>query len=256
MTALFRNKIKKGLPGPVLGPLRKFRFLLRKISSFGRGHYCPVCHSHVRKWRPVTYGAAANLQCPVCFSLERHRLDWLFLSQRTNLLDTTPKRFFHVAPESFIIPNFRKVDSIQYITGDLKRYSAMIQLDLTAIPFRAGFFDTIYCSHVLEHIQDDRKALAELFRISKPGGWAVLQVPITVEKTLEDPTILDPAERERVFGQHDHVRRCGLDYVDRMRAVGFNSKIFPAGEIITAQDSSCLGIQLARMVIYCEKACE
>jgi len=167
-----------------------------------------------------------------------------------------PKQFLHIAPEPFFIRKFQKIEKIKYITGDLESILAMIRLDLTTIPFGADSFDAIYCSHVLEHIQDDKKALGELFRILKPGGWAVLQVPITAEKTYEDATILDPKERERFFGQYDHVRKCGLDYVDRMRAVGFNSKIFHADDLITEKESFYMGVQLNRVVIFCEKADE
>lgn len=247
-----QSKIRQRFPRIALS-LRNSKFLWRRIAAFGRDYYCPVCRSHIRNWRFAPYGTTANLQCPVCFSLERHRLDWLFLSKHTDLLETRLRRFLHIAPESCLASKFQEIDHLHYFTGDLSALSAMLWFDLTAIPFQSCSFAAIYCSHVLEHIQDDRQALAELFRLLKPGGWAVLQVPITVEKTFEDPTVIDPVERERFFGQRDHVRRCGPDYVDRMRDAGFKAIMHSAREFITELDASYLGIQLSRFVIYCEK---
>jgi SAM-dependent methyltransferase len=91
------------------------------------------------------------------------------------------------------------------------------------LPFRDGAFDALLCHHVLEHVPDDRAAMRELRRVLRPGGWAILQSPIRsrLEATLEDPAVTDPRERERLFGQRDHLRQYGRDYADRLRAAGF-----------------------------------
>lgn len=103
---------------------------------------------------------------------------------------------------------------------------AMVQVDITGIPFEEDSFDVIICNHVLEHIEQDRKAMQELFRVLKPGGWAMLQVPLDGRiVTYEDHTIVQPEERERFFGQHDHVRRYGLDYKEKLEKVGFEVKV-------------------------------
>ena len=103
----------------------------------------------------------------------------------------------------------------------------MIKIDITDIKFQNNTFDCILCSHVLEHILDDNKAIRELYRVLKPNGWAILQVPILREKTFEDPNIQTPEERLKYFGQEDHVRIYGLDYKDRLENAGFKVMVDP-----------------------------
>lgn len=162
-----------------------------------------------------------DVRCPFCGSLERHRLVWRFFEDHTDLFDGRPKRMLHVAPEASFEQRFRRLAGLDYTTADLLDPNVMVQMDLTDIPFSDGTFDVIYCSHVLEHVPDDRQAMRELRRVLAPAGWAVIQVPITAPETIEDPTITDPQERIRLFGQDDHVRRYGPDYSDRLREAGF-----------------------------------
>lgn len=128
----------------------------------------------------------------------------------------------HVAPEPQLSRLFQDKDYIEYLSADLCSSRAMVAMDITDIQYPANHFDVIYCSHVLEHVPDDKRAMRELRRVLKPEGWAILQVPITADETFEDPSITDPKERVRVFGQHDHVRRYGPDYVNRLRGAGFS----------------------------------
>lgn len=192
----------------------------------GRGRWCPVCERHARKFR--SFGLVdgekkrVDAMCPWCGTLERHRLVMVFFAQKTNLFDGKPKSLLHVAPEERIESIFRRVAGNDYLSGDLFDEKAMEKMDITDIQHPDDSFDVIYCSHVLEHVPDDRLAMRELRRVLKPGGWAVLNVPVTTDKTFEDPSIKDPAERERVFGQHDHVRRYGRDYQDRLVESGFH----------------------------------
>jgi SAM-dependent methyltransferase len=131
----------------------------------------------------------------------------------------------HIAPEPQLSRLFKKRPYLQYLSGDIDSPEAMVKMDITDIRDSDASFDVIYCSHVLEHVPDDRKAMAEFYRVLKPGGWAVLQVPITAEVTLEDPSVTSPEERERLFGQCDHVRRYGQDYVERLRSARFTVKV-------------------------------
>ena len=119
--------------------------------------------------------------------------------------------------------------------------------------FPENTFDVIYCSHVLEHVPDDRRALRELFRVCKPGGWALLQVPVSPGKTFEDPKILSQADRLRVFGQEDHCRCCGPDYADRMQEAGFRTRVFISTEVLPQESLDRYGIDLCRLEFYCEK---
>jgi ubiquinone/menaquinone biosynthesis C-methylase UbiE len=126
----------------------------------------------------------------------------------------------HVAPEGCLRRKFKAIRSIRYFTADLSPV-AMTQLDLTRIAFPENTFDVVFASHVLEHIEDDRAAMQEVFRILKKGGWAILQVPILKETTYEDPDITSPEGRLEAFGQQDHVRAYGFDYYQRLEDAGF-----------------------------------
>lgn len=187
---------------------------------------CPICRNGIKSFLPFGIVPRLNAQCPVCKSLERHRLVWLYFRHKTNLF-VDKLKMLHVAPESCLSVHLEKLPNIDYISADLNPSSAMVQTDITSIPFPDNTFDIIYASHVLEHIQEDIKAMRELHRILKPKGWAILQVPILVQETVEDPTIDTPEERERLFGQDDHVRKYGLDYGDRLNKAGFRVRVEP-----------------------------
>jgi len=133
------------------------------------------------------------------------------------------KKLLHVAPEGHLGTWLQSKRELDYVTADFHMDHVDYRIDLTKMPFSDMSFDAIICNHVLEHIPDDTKAMAELFRVLKRGGWVVLQVPISLslDATYEDFSITDPGERERAFGQHDHVRIYGSDYVDRLKRVGF-----------------------------------
>jgi len=210
--------VKRIIPAPVYAGLMAAG---KRISAWGWARYCPICRSHLRKFETFGSPRRPEARCPICGSLERHRLAWLYFKQRTDLFDGRFKRFLHVAPEPRLSRMLVKIPNIEYVSGDLSAGDALVRLDVTDIAFPAGRFDVVYCSHVLEHVVDDRRAMRELGRVLKPGGWAILQVPIKGDTTIEDPSVVTPAERERVFGQRDHVRIYGRDYADRLAEAGF-----------------------------------
>lgn len=217
MRRVITRLTKSIVPSRHYSRLRK-RYI--KTRYFGVSHYCPICRSHLREFLPAGIKPRPNARCPVCGSLERHRLIYLFMQDRTNLFLPPKKRMLHIAPEECLSNVFRSSDVLHYISADLAPH-AMLQMDLTRTFFPDETFDVVYASHVFEHIVDDRKAMQETFRVLKPGGWAILQVPINAEITYEDPSVVDPVERERVFGQSDHVRIYGKDYYDRLEQAGF-----------------------------------
>lgn len=203
--------------------------LVKKAINVGTACYCPICDSSIRQFQPtgkVNSNPRLNARCPVCNSLERHRMIWLYLKQETNLLSSEPKKMLHVAPEECLMEKFAQLSHIDYLTADLIN-PAMVKMDLTDIQYPENSFDIIYCSHVLEHIPDDLKAMSELARVLDPNGWAILQVPIDRDETFEDPSVIDPLERERLFGQKDHVRSYGRDYQQRLEQSGFKVKVIP-----------------------------
>lgn len=203
--------------------LRNILARIRKVLFFGSGYTCPICESRLASFRPM--GQRLSARCPVCGSLERHRLVWLYCSMATNLLDGRPKSLLHVAPEPCLAERLRKLDGLEYVGADLTGRYATVRMDVTNIQFAEASFDVILCNHVLEHVPDDAKAMRELLRVLKPGGWAIMQVPLKGEITQEDLTITSAEERLRLYGQHDHVRQYGRDYAARLRTAGFQVKV-------------------------------
>ncbi|UZD24689.1 methyltransferase domain-containing protein [Algoriphagus halophytocola] len=208
------------VPRPLLQ--RVSPLVMKVFSKLNSGDQvkCPVCNHSYRKFLPYGRIARENALCPSCLSLERHRLMWLFLQEKTNFF-TAPLRVLHVAPEHCFIERFEALGNLEYITADIESPLAKVKMDVHEIPFPENSFDVIFCNHVLEHVQDDLKACAEFNRVLRPEGWGILQSPVyPMEKTLEDDSITDPAERERIFGQRDHVRKFGKDYATRLRKSG------------------------------------
>jgi len=115
--------------------------------------------------------------------------------------------------------------NLEYISVDLESPIAALKINITDMKFSSNVFDCVIRWHVLEHIPDDRRAMREILRVLKPGGWAILQVPIMEDKTYEDPNVTSPEGRDRICGQRDHVRSYGLDYEDRLQQAGFKVKV-------------------------------
>ncbi|MEO9966433.1 MAG: methyltransferase domain-containing protein [Reichenbachiella sp.] len=198
---------------------------LKVIAVFYRGKEvtCPVCESQFSKFVPYGRIARANALCPNCLALERHRLMWLYLKEKTNFFDPG-REVLHIAPELCFIKRFEKMHGDQYITADLESPLAKVKMDIHQMPFEDNRFDVAFCNHVMEHVADDIQSMREIYRVLKPGGWAIIQIPIfhpVPEVTVEDPSVTDPKEREKLYGQDDHVRLYGKDYPDRLRKAGF-----------------------------------
>ncbi len=228
---------------------------LRKRLFSGRKHCCPLCQSELSLFLPFGLVPRPNAWCPVCGSRERHRLAWMTLEQKTNLFDTSSKSLLHIAPERIVEDKVKNLGYINYLSADLYDPRAMVKMDITSIQYPDNAFDIIFCIHVLEHIPDDRRAMRELHRVLKPEGFALLMVPVTVEKTFEDPSITSPAERERLFGQADHVRRYGPDFKDRLEESGFNVRVFTAAEVVGENNIFRFGVRNEIDAVYiCKKS--
>lgn len=189
----------------------------------GNVYQCPICNVKLRKFLPYGNKGLENRLCPSCLSLERHRLLWLWLNEKTDFFSGKHK-MLHIAPEQPFIKRFRKLKNIDYTTADLVSPLADVKLDVQNIPYPDNTFSIIFCNHVLEHVENDIIAMKEIYRVLKKRGWAVMQVPVdwNRDKTFEDSSIVDPKEREKYFGQYDHLRFHGTDYPDRLRSVGFD----------------------------------
>lgn len=205
--------------------LIKFSFIFSRIISVfyaGNKHECPVCGHKFRKLLPYGNKGQDNRLCPSCLSLERHRLLWLYLKRETDFFQE-PYKMLHIAPEQPYLKKFKVMPNLNYTTADLESPIADVKMDIRQMPFEDNSFDVLFCNHVLEHIDDDKKAMQEILRVLKPNAWAILQVPLdrTRKTTYEDFSITDPKEREKHFGQYDHLRVYGKDYKDKLEEAGF-----------------------------------
>lgn len=216
----------KYIPRPILIRISLIANKVISIFLIGNNVECPVCNKSFRKFLPYGYTkqtSRKNALCPNCLALERHRLLWLFLKEKTNFFSEQLK-VMHIAPEQCFYKRFKKFKNLDYTTGDLESPIADIHFDIQEIPFDDNSFDVVICNHVLEHVDNDIKAMKELYRILRPGGYAILQVPQDTNRdtTYEDSSITKPEEREIHFLQKDHLRLYGLDYSKRLSSVGFS----------------------------------
>jgi SAM-dependent methyltransferase len=221
----------------------------------GKGVECPVCNSRFKKFIP--YGRInprENALCPNCLALERHRLMWLYLKEKTDFF-TAPHKLLHVAPEHCFIHRFGAMKNLEYITGDIESPLAKVKMDIHAIPFEANTFDVAFCNHVMEHVNDDIQAMRELHRVLKPGGWAIIQSPMDVSRdtTFEDASITSEADREQHYWQKDHLRLYGLDYKDRLEKAGFTVNADRFVKEMDEQTASRYALPREEIIYFCRK---
>jgi len=211
------------IPRPLL---IKLSYWVRPLFAFyykGSKFTDPIDGKSFRSFLPYGYeDPRENVLSPSTLSLERHRLLWLYLKNETNFF-TAQVKVLHFAPEQAFYKKFRKLKNLDYTTTDLVSPLADVKADICNLPFEDNSYDVILCNHVLEHIPDDTKAMQELYRVLKPGGWGIFQIPqdLKLETTFEDDSITDKKERAKIFGQYDHVRIYGRDYFEKLRSVGF-----------------------------------
>lgn len=220
------------VPRPLL---IRISYVVRPVLAFflkGNRFTDPIDGKSFKTFLPYGYGTQRNnVLSPSTLSLERHRLLWLYLKNETPFLKSTQNnikyKMLHFAPEQAFYKRFKKMEHLDYVTTDLNSPLADVKADICNLPFESNTFDIILCNHVLEHIPDDTKAMQELYRVMKPGGMGIFQIPqdLSREETFEDDSITDKKERAKIFGQYDHVRVYGLDYFDKLRAIGF--KVLP-----------------------------
>jgi len=228
------------LPRPLLirlsYPFKKVAPLLYK----GNNVTCPVCERSFSKF--LSYGSEVthreNVLCPYDLTLERHRLMWLYLKNESNFFTSEKLNVLHIAPEQCFHKTFKSQANLEYLTGDLLSPIADMHFDLHSIPLEDNRFDVVFCNHVLEHVDDALQCMRELYRVLKPGGWGIMQVPqdMTREETYEDPTIVTPEDREKHYWQYDHVRLFGRDYTKWLKKAGFDIKEYiPAEHFLDEQ---------------------
>ncbi|WP_299337314.1 class I SAM-dependent methyltransferase [uncultured Psychroserpens sp.] len=222
MKRLFKL-ILNTIPRPLL---IRLSYVARPILAFflrGRRFTDPIDGRHFRSFLPYGYGDQRNnVLSPSTLSLERHRLLWLYLKNETDFF-SAEKKVLHFAPEQCFLKRFKALKHIDYTTTDLESPIADVKADICNLPFEDNSYDIILCNHVLEHIPNDTKAMHELYRVLKPEGYGIFQIPqdLSRAETFEDDSITDRKERAKIFGQYDHVRVYGRDYFDKLRSIGF-----------------------------------
>lgn len=220
------NLILNTTPRPTL---IRLSYLVSPVLAFllkGDRYTDPIDGKSFRKFLPYGYGKQRpNVLSPSTLSLERHRLLWLFLENETEFFSKEYK-VLHMAPEQCFLSLFKNQKNLDYTTADLYSPIVDVKADILDLPFEDGSFDIVFCNHVLEHIEDDSKAISELYRVMKPGGMGIFQIPqdLNLEKSYEDYNIITAEERAKHFGQYDHVRIYGKDYFERLRKGGFTVK--------------------------------
>lgn len=224
MKSIFKL-ILNTIPRPIL---IRLSYVARPILAFllkGNKFTDPIDGKSFSQFLPYGYGEQRNnVLSPSTFSLERHRLLWLYLQNETDFFTSTQKKkLLHFAPEQAFYRLFKNQKNIQYTTTDLISPLADVKADICNLPFEDNSYDIIFCNHVLEHIPDDTKAMKELYRVLKPGGMGIFQIPqdLTRPTTFSDDSIVDQKERAKIFGQYDHVRIYGRDYFDKLKSAGF-----------------------------------
>ncbi|MDT0689384.1 methyltransferase domain-containing protein [Salegentibacter sp. F188] len=242
---------------------RKIRNYLVRKNLEVTGVKCPICKNQFKKFKPFGLRTRENANCPSCWSLERHRLLYLFLS-KNNLLFNSSKRvnLLHIAPEKSLYNIFKKSENINYSPLDLDptqyhflKGPEIIQGNITNLPFENIHFDFILCNHVLEHIPDDAKAMSELLRVMKKGGKGIFLVPIDEKRTetYEDFSITKPEDREKAFGQKDHVRWYGQDYPFRLEKAGFKVSVIDYAKEFSSRKRFKYGIMTDEKIFLVEK---
>ena len=238
MKKLYKFLLNK-LPRPLLIRLSYPFKLVAPILYKGNNVSCPVCERSFSKF--LSYGSdlkhRENVLCPYDLTLERHRLMWLYLKNETDFF-TAKQKLLHIAPEQCFHKTFKKMENIDYLTGDLESPIADMHFDLHEIPLEDNQFDIVFCNHVLEHVNDANQCMRELYRVMKPGGWGIFQVPqdMTREETYEDPAITSPEEREKHFWQKDHVRLFAKDYPEWLKRAGFEITEFHPKEQFSKEE--------------------
>lgn len=247
--------IKTIVPKQYHSKMSSLYYYLKSLYFFGFRYKCNICNGNFRRFLPVGLknnialsligGGYRYTLCPRCHSIDRERLIYWYIVHKTNILHSQKSiKLLHIAPERNLQKIFKINNKIKYINGDINPMVADRKIDITDINFENDCFDFIICNHVLEHIQDDRKAMTELFRVLKTDGFAILHVPISknAKETFEDFSITTPEGKEKYFGQIDHVRIYGKDFINRLEDVGFKVELYDIKKDLFIEDIRKYGL--------------
>lgn len=253
MKKLF-NWLLRTIPRPWLIRLSYVFRIFAPLFFYGNKVECTVCSKRFRKFLPYGTHQRPNVLCPDCLSLERHRLIWLYLNKKTTFF-THEQKVLHIAPEQCFLKRFKKLKNLNYTTADLISPIADVKMDMHHMPFADNTYDILFANHVLEHVKDPQQCMKEALRVLKPGGMAIMQVPIDFkrETTLEDPNITSEQDREKYYWQKDHLRLFGLDYGKRLESAGFNVEYIKASDLASTDQIQRYRLQEEEVLYRCMK---
>ncbi len=240
------QQIKKVIPLPLFEFFLWSYYNLRSIKYSGNNVFCPVCETKFNNF--------VNNSCPKCCSGIRHRTFWIFLQRKTNFFSEELK-VIHFAPE-YCFKKMKKLKNIDYLSADFNSPRAMQKIDMMGIPYPENHFDVTISIDVLDDVPDDFKAISELYRVQKTGGWSIHLSPIdeSKETTLEDSKITsDPEKRLKFYGAYANLRRYGRDYKDRFVSKGFKVEVFNTKDFCSDEEIENMGLQNDFEIFYLKK---
>ncbi len=239
-------KIKALIPAPLFEPLLNVYYFFQGLGYIGSKFFCPVCESDLRNFRSGV--------CPKCGAGVRHRTLILFLQRKTNFF-SDKLSVLHFAPEHCFYKKFKSLPNLNYLSADIGSPRAMVEVDMTNIQYPDNKFSVLISSHVLEHVDDDLKAMKELFRVQDPNGWSVHLAPIDRSRTdtYEDPSVKSLEERQKIFGHYDHKRIYGTDYKKRLESAGFKVAIFKTADFCDEKEIIRMALKFDTEIYYCTK---
>lgn len=244
--AFMLGVIKEHSPRPLRRAVLKRVLAGSRFAMRGTDVQCTACGTAASRY--------ARGYCVACIAAPRQRLIALFLRSDLLLERAARARILHFAPEPGLIQMLSGMPNVDYVPGDLVPDKGHEQVNATAIRLVPGF-DGIITSHVLEHIRDDAKAIEEMFRVLRPGGWALVIVPVreALAATYEDAAITSRWDRHRHYGQHDHVRVYGQDFFDRLRNAGFSVDVRRYAEELPPEDVRRYGLRTSDVICLCRR---
>lgn len=252
--------------------MRRIAWVLRwkVLNKFGVRHQCYICGHRFRRFYPhrpslirsftrhmgIVGSDVVNFGCPFCRSNDRERHLLLYFDRLKLWQTLNDANVLDFAPEHNISVRIKACEPKNYFMVDLyPRSSEILRVDIMDIPYSSDLFDFVICNHVLEHVADDRRALAEIYRVLKPGGLAVLQTPFStiLERTFEDPGISTEQLRLTLYGQEDHVRLYGMDFFERIQTAGLRLRLCRHDDVATTSEARYYGMNPKEDLILVEK---
>jgi SAM-dependent methyltransferase len=234
--------------GPPRYPVKEALARLRYHIYKGHKHECSCCG---QSFKLFLYSKQMAALCPYCLSFERYRLLCRYLRDATDF-GSRPTKILDIAPVWCFQEFCRSFDNVEYVSIDLESPMAMRHMDIQNLEFKDDLFDCLICYHVLEHIDDDHKAMSELYRVLKPGGWAIIQVPIFTERTMERCEFTEE-EAEEILKYDCHLRSYGKDFGERLEAAGFKVEIDDFVKRFNMDELTHYGLDCTEDLYLCTK---